>query len=133
MKKRKIFTILWLVLGLALLGWVIYRADPASTVQAFANSLSHPWYLVAAALAFLATQATFLVKWHLLSRQAGSPIHFRQSLHLFGTLTLVGTFTPGRAGELAVPLMMRGGGMLTGVALVNRILESTCTLCAGLR
>jgi uncharacterized protein (TIRG00374 family) len=43
----------------------------------------------------------------------------------------VGTFTPGRAGELAVPLMMRGGGMLTGVALVNRILESTCTLCAG--
>jgi uncharacterized protein (TIRG00374 family) len=132
LKKRTALSILWLAVGLALLAWVIYRSDPGKTARAFVDSLSHPWLLAAAGLAFSTTQALFLAKWHLISRQAGARLDFRQSLHLFGTLTLIGTVTPGRAGELAVPLMMRGGGMLTGVALVNRILESTCTLCAGI-
>jgi uncharacterized protein (TIRG00374 family) len=77
-------------------------------------------------------QAFFLLKWHIMARFAGAGLSLRQTLHVFSTLALVGTFTPGRAGELAVPLLMRGGGRLTGVALVNRILESTWTLAVGI-
>jgi len=73
----------------------------------------------------------FFVKWHLLSRLAGAAVTVRQSLRLFGTLCLVGAFTPGRAGELAVPAVMRGGGGMTGVALVNRLLESAWTVSAA--
>lgn len=128
---RKALSYVWLAGGAALLVWVIARNDPRGTLLAFREALAHPGLLAVAAAAFLATQVGFLVKWHLLSHQAGAPFTFRQSLHLFGTLTLVGLFTPGRAGELAVPMMMRGGGKMTGVALVNRLLESSCTLCAG--
>ena len=130
--KRKLWRIVWLLVGLALLGWVVWRAGPATTAEAFLAAFRHPWLLAGGLGLFVATQAGFFLKWHLVSRIAGAPVTARQSLRLFGTLCLVGTFTPGRAGELVVPLLMRGGGKLTGVALVNRILESLWTTFAGL-
>jgi len=128
---RKSLGILGLVGGLALLALTIAGLGPAKVWNGFLLSLNKPWHLVVAMVAFVATQGTFFAKWHLMARRAGSPLEWRQNLRLFGTLMLVGTFTPARAGELAVPAVMRGGGALTGVALVNRILESTSTLCAG--
>ncbi|MCX5684806.1 MAG: lysylphosphatidylglycerol synthase transmembrane domain-containing protein [Planctomycetota bacterium] len=123
---------MWLAMGLALFAAVIVWAGLAETLGALAQSYRHPGLLAGAVALFAATQAVFLLKWHWLSRRVGAGASLRQSLRLFGTLMLVGTFTPGRAGELAVPLLMRGGGRLTGVALINRLLESTGTLCAGL-
>jgi len=122
----------WLVLGLGLFTAVIAWAGPAETLGALTQSYRHPGLLAGAVALFVATQGVFLLKWHWMSRLVGAGVSLRQSLRIFGTLMLVGTFTPGRAGELAVPLLMRGGGRLTGVAIVNRLLESTGTLCAGL-
>jgi uncharacterized protein (TIRG00374 family) len=122
----------WLLTGLALFAAVIVWAGPAETLNALAQSCRHPGLLAAALALFATTQAVFLLKWHYMSWCVGARAGPRQSLRLFGTLMLVGTFTPGRAGELAVPLLMRGGGRLTGVAIVNRLLESTGTLCAGM-
>jgi len=122
----------WLALGLGLFAAVIVWAGPAETLGALVQSRRHPGLLAGAVGLFAATQAVFLLKWHWMSRLVGAGATMRQSLRLFGTLMLVGTFTPGRAGELVVPLLMRGGGRLTGVALINRLLESTGTLCAGL-
>jgi len=122
----------WLLAGLVLLAGVIGWSGPSAVLAALGRSSGHPGRLAAAGGLFAAAQAVFLLKWHWMSRLAGAGLGLRQSLRLFGTLMLVGTFTPGRAGELAVPLLMRGGGRLTGVALVNRLLESTGTLCAGL-
>jgi uncharacterized protein (TIRG00374 family) len=119
-------------MGLALFAAVIVWAGPAETLSTVANSYRHPGWLAGAVALFAATQGVFLLKWHYMSRRAGAGADLRQSLWLFGTLMLVGTFTPGRTGELAVPLLMRGGGRLTGVALINRLLESTSTLCAGM-
>jgi len=130
--KRKILPILWLAAGVILLGWVIAWAGPARIVDALAASLDHPVLLAAAVLLTFVAQALFLLKWHIMARFAGAGLGLRQTLRVFSTLALVGTFTPGRAGELAVPLLMRGGGRLTGVALVNRILESTWTLAVGI-
>jgi len=129
---RNILQILWAVLGVALLAAVIWWSGPAEVLSALAASRGHPWLLAAGVGLFAAAQATFLLKWHWMSRRAGAEVRFRQSLRLFGTLMLVGTFTPGRAGELAVPLLMRGGTRLTGTVIVNRLLESTGTICAGL-
>jgi uncharacterized protein (TIRG00374 family) len=122
----------WLALGLVLFAAVIVWAGPAETLSALAQSRRHPWLLAGAVALFAATQCVFLLKWHWMSRLVGAGARLRQSLRLFGTLMLVGTFTPGRAGELAVPLLMRGGGRLTSVALINRLLESAGTLCVGL-
>ncbi|MBN2582112.1 MAG: flippase-like domain-containing protein [Planctomycetes bacterium] len=130
--KRRVTQTLWLVIGLVLLAVVVYLNDPADTWQAFLRALDHPWLLVGAMALFMATQTGFYLKWHLISRLAGAEPDAQQSLRLFSTLFLVGTFTPGRAGELAVPLMMRGGARLTGVALINRILESSVTVLMGL-
>jgi uncharacterized protein (TIRG00374 family) len=121
----------WLLVGLALLGWVVWRADPAKAVGAMLTAFTHPGPLSGALALFVATLVGFFVKWHLMSRLAGAPVDARQSLRLFSTLYLVGTFTPGRAGELVVPMLMRGGGQLTGVALVNRVLESLWTVFAA--
>jgi uncharacterized protein (TIRG00374 family) len=128
---RKSLGILWLAVGLALVVLVVAWCSPSRTLADLRGALAHPLHLAAAAAAFVATQGVFLVKWHVMARRAGSPLGLRQNLRLFGTLMLVGTFTPARVGELAVPALMRGGGALTAVALVNRLLESTCTLCAG--
>ena len=130
--KRKLLPILWLAAGAALLGWVIASNRPDRILDALTASLDHPVLLAVAVLLTFAAQAVFLVKWHVMAHFAGAPLDLRQTLHVFSTLALVGTFTPGRAGELAVPLLMRGGGRLTGVALVNRILESTWTLAVGI-
>lgn len=130
--KRPRAQLLWLAIGLILLAAVIYWNDPAAIWRAFLAALGRPWLLLGAMGLFAATQAGFYLKWHLISRLAGADPDARQSLRLFATLYLVGTFTPGRAGELAVPLMMRGGARLTGVALVNRILESSVTVLMGL-
>ena len=130
--RRRRWRIVWLLVGLALLAWVVWEAGPATTVRAFLNAFARPGLLAGGLGLFLATQGGFLLKWHLTSRIAGAPVDARQSLRLFGTLYLVGTFTPGRAGELVVPLLMRGGGKLTGVAVVNRVLESLWTAMAGL-
>ena len=130
--KRKLLPILWLAAGAALLGWVIASNRPDRILDALTASLDHPVLLAVAVLLTFAAQAVFLVKWHVMARCAGAAIGLRQTLRVFSTLALVGTFTPGRAGELAVPLLMRGGGRLTGVALVNRILESTWTLAVGI-
>lgn len=129
--KRTLLKIAWLVVGLALLGWVIARAGPRNILDAFIALLGRPGCLAGALGLMVLARAAFLAKWHVMSRRAGADVTFRQSLYLFGTLALVGTFTPGRAGELVVPLLMRGGGRLTGVALVNRILESSWTLAVG--
>ena len=123
---------MWLAAGLALFAAVIVWAGPTETLNALAQSRRHPALLAGAVALFAATQGVFLMKWHWMSRRVGAGATLRQSLRLFGTLMLVGTFTPGRAGELVVPLLMRGGGRLTGVALINRLLESAGTLCAGL-
>ena len=123
---------MWLALGLVLFAAVIVWAGPAETLNALAQSHRHPGLLAGAVALFAVTQCVFLLKWHWMSRLVGAGARLRQSLRLFGTLMLVGTFTPGRAGELAVPMLMRGGGRLTGVALINRLLESTGTLCVGL-
>lgn len=130
--NSKALRIVWLLVGLVLLGGVIWWAGPREALAALAQSGRHPGLVAAAVGLFAAAQAVFLLKWHWMSRLVGAGLDLRQSLRLFGTLMLVGTFTPGRAGELAIPLLMRGGGRLTGVALVNRLLESTGTLCAGL-
>ena len=130
--NRKILKIVWLVIGLALLTGVIVKAGPADILQAFVASLQRPLLLVGSVLLTVLARAAFLLKWHLMSQRAGAQVSFRQSLYLFGTISLVGTFTPGRAGELVVPLLMRGGGRLTAVAFVNRILESSWTLAVGI-
>jgi uncharacterized protein (TIRG00374 family) len=130
--KRNRWRIVWLAVGLALLAYVVWRAGPATTAEAFLAAFQRPWLLAGGLGLFVATQAGFLLKWHLTSRIAGAPVGARQSLRLFGTVYLVGTFTPGRAGEVVVPLLMRGGGKLAGVALVNRVLESLWTAFAGL-
>ena len=130
--SRPLRNAVWLAVGLVLLAGVVYQADPPKAVRALRDSLAHPWLLAGAVALFAATQAGFFVKWHLLSRLAGAAVTVRQSLRLFGTLYLVGTFTPGRAGELAVPAVMRAGGGMTGVALVNRLLESAWTVSAAL-
>jgi len=117
--------------GLGLLAWVVWRADPAKAAAAMLTAFAHPGLLSGALALFVATLVGFFVKWHMMSRLAGAPVDARQSLHLFSTLYLVGTFTPGRAGELVVPLLMRGGGPLTSVALVNRLLESLWTVFAA--
>ena len=130
--NSKALRIVWLLVGLVLLGGVIWWAGPRAALAALAQSTEHPWLLAAAVGLFAAAMGVFVLKWHWMSRVAGAGLNLRRSLRLFGTLMLVGTFTPGRAGELAVPLLMRGGGRLTGVALINRLLESAATLCAGL-
>ncbi|NIA21012.1 MAG: flippase-like domain-containing protein [Anaerolineaceae bacterium] len=124
--------VLWLVAGLALLAAVIYRQGPGKVWNSLQDALDHPWLLAAALGLFILSVVGFFVKWHIMSRLAGAELGVRQSLRLFSTLFMIGTFTPGRAGELAVPLMMRGGARLTGVALVNRILESGITVFMGL-
>jgi len=129
--RRKFWQIVWLLVGLALLAWVVWWADPLKTAAAMLDAFAHPGLLAGAVGLFAATLVGFFVKWHLMSRLAGVPVDTRQSLRLFSTLYLVGTFTPGRAGELVVPLLMRGGGQLTGVALVNRLLESLWTVFAA--
>jgi len=129
--RRKFWQIVWLLVGLALLAWVVWWADPLKTAAAMLDAFAHPGLLAGAVGLFAATLVGFFVKWHLMSRLAGVPVDARQSLRLFSTLYLVGTFTPGRAGELVVPLLMRGGGQLTGVALVNRLLESLWTVFAA--
>jgi len=118
-------------MGLGLLAWVVWRADPVKAASAMLAAFGHPGLLAGAMGLFAATLAGFFVKWHLMSCLAGVPVDARQSLRLFSTLYLVGTFTPGRAGELVVPMLMRGGGPLTGVALVNRVLESLWTVFAA--
>jgi len=130
--KRRSRQALWLVAGLILLASVIYLNDPEEIWRAFLASLGRPWLLVGALALFAAVQTGFYLKWHLMSHLAGAQPDAWQSLRLFSTLFLVGTFTPGRAGELVVPLMMRGGARLTGVALVNRVLESSVTVLMGL-
>jgi uncharacterized protein (TIRG00374 family) len=130
--NSKALRVVWLALGVALFAAVIVWAGPAETLNALAQSLRHPGLLAGAVALFAATEGVFLLKWHLMSCRVGAGATLRQSLRLFGTLMLVGTFTPGRAGELVVPMLMHGGGRLTGVALVNRLLESTGTLCVGL-
>jgi len=129
--KRTSWRIAWLLVGLGLLAWVVWRADPAKAAVAILAAFGHPGLLAGAMGLFAATLAGFFVKWHLMSCLAGVPVDARQSLRLFSTLYLVGTFTPGRAGELVVPMLMRGGGQLTGVALVNRVLESLWTVFAA--
>jgi uncharacterized protein (TIRG00374 family) len=130
--KRTSWRIVWLAVGLALLAWVVWQANPARAVGAMLTAfVDHPGLLAGAVGLFAATLVGFFLKWHLMSRVAGAPVDARQSLRLFSTLYLVGTFTPGRAGELVVPLLMRGGGQLTGVALVNRVLESLWTVFAA--
>jgi uncharacterized protein (TIRG00374 family) len=129
--KRTSWRIAWLLVGLGLLAWVVWRADPAKAAGAMLAAFAHPGLLAGAMGLFAATLVGFFVKWHLMSRLAGVPVDARQSLRLFSTLYLVGTFTPGRAGELVVPLLMRGGGPLTSVALVNRLLESLWTVFAA--
>jgi len=124
--------VLWLVAGLALLAAVIYRRGPGEVWESLKAALDHPWLLAAALGLFILSVVGFFVKWHVMSRLAGAELSVRQSLRLFSTLFMIGTFTPGRAGELAVPLMMRGGARLMGVALVNRILESGVTVFMGL-
>jgi len=130
--KRALLQALWLAAGLALLVGVVWYCDPADTWKALLGAVDHPWLLLGALGLFALSQVGFYVKWHIMSRLAGAKPDARQSLRLFATLYLVGTFTPGRAGELAVPLMMRGGARLMGVALVNRILESSVTVFMGL-
>ena len=130
--RRTSWRIVWLLVGLGLLVWVVWRADPAKAAAAMLDAFAHPGLLAGAVGLFAATLVGFFLKWHLMSRLAGAPVDARQSLRLFSTLYLVGTFTPGRAGELVVPLLMRGGGQLTGVALVNRLLESLWTVFAAL-
>ena len=129
--KRFAKPILWLAVGFALLAIVIWKSDPVATWRHVVGALAHPWLLAGAVLLMAVTIGGFLAKWHLMSRLAGARVDWRQSLRLFGTLFLIGTFTPARAGELAVPLLMRGGGRLTGVALVNRIIEAAITVCMG--
>ena len=129
--RRTSWRIVWLLVGLGLLVWVVWRADPAKAAAAMLDAFAHPGLLAGAVGLFAATLVGFFLKWHLMSRLAGAPVDARQSLRLFSTLYLVGTFTPGRAGELVVPLLMRGGGQLTGVALVNRLLESLWTVFAA--
>jgi uncharacterized protein (TIRG00374 family) len=129
--KRTSWRIVWLLVGLGLLAWVVWRADPAKAAAAMLTAFAHPGLLSGALALFVATLVGFFVKWHLMSRLAGAPVDARQSLRLFSTLYLVGTFTPGRAGELVVPMLLRGGGQLTGVALVNRVLESLWTVFAA--
>jgi uncharacterized protein (TIRG00374 family) len=130
--KPKVLRIVWPALGVILLAGMILWSGPAQVLDALAAARDRPGLLAAALGLFAAAQAVFLLKWHWMSRRVGAGLGFRQSLRLFGTLMLVGTFTPGRAGELVVPLLMRGGGRLTGVVLVNRLLESTSTVCGGL-
>jgi len=129
--NKKARAILWFALGLGLLAAVALQADLGRSLQALARAAARPGRLLAAAALVALVHAGLALKWHVLSRLAGAPVRWRQSLRIFGTLVLVGTFTPGRAGELVVPMLMRGGGRLTGVALANRILESTWTLCVG--
>ena len=129
--RRTSWRIVWLLVGLGLLAWVVWRADPAKAAAAMLDAFAHPGLLSGTLALFVATLVGFFVKWHLMSRLAGAPVDARQSLRLFSTLYLVGTFTPGRAGELVVPMLMRGGGHLTGVALVNRLLESLWTVFAA--
>lgn len=129
--KSRSWRILWLAVGLALLGLVLWRSDPRKTWDQLLRAIEHPWLLAAAVGLLAAAQACFFLKWHLMSRLAGAAASARQSLRLFSTLFLVGTFTPGRAGELAVPLLMRGGPRLMSVTLVNRILESATTVAMG--
>lgn len=129
--RRTSWRIAWLLVGLGLLAWVVWRADPFKAAGAMLTALAHPGLLSGALALFAATLAGFFVKWHMMSRLAGAPVDARQSLRLFSTLYMVGTFTPGRAGELVVPMLMRGGGPLTSVALVNRLLESLWTVFAA--
>ena len=126
--RRTSWRIAWLLVGLGLLAWVVWRADPLKAAGAMLDAFAHPGLLAGAVGLFVATLVGFFVKWHMMSRLAGAPVDARQSLRLFSTLYLVGTFTPGRAGELVVPMLMRGGGPLTSVALVNRLLESLWTV-----
>lgn len=130
MRSRKL-EIAWLLIGLVLLAAVfatVYRNNWSPVLDALEQSWHSPLYLCGAFVLFFATLVSSLLKWHLMCRQADAGMTFRQSLRLFATLYLVGTFTPGRAGELLVPVLMRGGARLTGVALINRVLESSWTL-----
>lgn len=131
MKRTVITNALWLTVGTILLGGLLWQAGPARAAKALAGSIEHPCHLAGAALLFAATTAAFALKWHFMARVAGARTNGRQSLRLFGTMYLVGLFTPARTGEAVVPLLMRGGGRLMGVVLVNRLLESTWTLAAG--
>ena len=133
MRSRKT-EILWLLVGLLLLAGLVpavYRHDWPAALAALRHALASPGWLLAALALFFAALCTSLLKWHTMSRRVGAGLSWRQSLRLFGTLYLVGTFTPGRAGELLVPVLMRGGGRLTGVALTNRLLESSWTVFVG--
>ncbi len=133
MRNRKT-EIIWLLVGVLLLAGLVplvYGHDWPAALAALRHALDKPGYLFAALGLFVATLGVFLLKWHLMSRRVGAGLSWRQSLRLFGTLYLVGTFTPGRAGELLVPVLMRGGGRLTGVAFTNRVLESSWTAFVG--
>ncbi len=121
-----------LAVGAALLGLLVWRAGPAEILDALARAGARPGHLAGAVALFLATTVGFVVKWHVLARAAGAPLAPRGSLHLFSTLYLVGLFTPARAGEALVPLLMKSGGRIMGVTVVNRLLESLWTLCAGI-
>ncbi len=127
--------ILWLLVGLVILGLMIgwaYWKDSENLENALWQASGQPLLLVAAMVLMLATLFCFQLKWQLMARVAGARVKFRQSLHFFSVLYLLGTFTPGRAGELAVPMLMSGGSRLMGVTLVNRLIESFWTLVIGL-
>ncbi len=130
--KRQTRNLVAFAVGLALLVGVVWYLGPRAAWEALGTAGRHPGLLAAALGLFALAQVGFLAKWHLIARLAGAEVDLRQSLRLFGTLYLIGTFTPGRAGELAVPLLMHGGGKLTAVALVNRLLEGAWTLAAGI-
>jgi uncharacterized protein (TIRG00374 family) len=133
MRNRKA-EIVWLLVGLLILAGLVpavYGHDWAAARTALGQALASPGLLLAALALFFAALCASLLKWHYMSRRVGAGFSWRHSLRLFGTLYLVGTFTPGRAGELFVPVLMRGGGRLTGVALVNRVLEGSWTVFVG--
>jgi len=58
-RRRTRLRIVWFGVGLALLGVVVWRSDPAGTWQRFVASLDHPW-LLAGALTLLSVMMTVI-------------------------------------------------------------------------
>ncbi|MFW5798180.1 MAG: flippase-like domain-containing protein, partial [Planctomycetota bacterium] len=127
----------WMIVAVGLFVAVIAWTEmtrPAGQPSSWTLLAQADRWLVLAALATLwASQLPLMVIWLYLCRRAGLQGRRLDLLRTFSAMLLFGVLTPGRSGELAVPLMDRDNfGRLASVVVVNRVLGLIFTICLAI-
>lgn len=125
--QRKLKKLVWFGAGFALFGvffWYKERAAVAAGQPSSWEALTkaNPWTLVVGLLLMIVSQLPLLGMWVYLCRRAGIGRPFHELYRMFAVILFLGPNTPGRSGEMALPLMDRENfGRLTSVVVVNRV------------